>query len=493
MKSLKFGLLLTAGVFLPFSGVVFPQPPNLYTFGSDVEITTSPPTSGTSILFESSGQHYTAFRGDTVYVVWWESRGSVPPIGNHVLFAKSTDGGQTFGSNIRVNSTPSGFNPSMKVDTAGIIYVAYERQADIYFTKSTDGGATFIPAVLVVDSAGLSSFQEKPSIAVNNKGQVFVAWIDDRTTSQSVFAAASYDGGLAFTPNIQANEVSTIVSGGIDVAVNDTGCIYVTYRGTTGGGFGIVVARSVDSGQSYGHHVLASDLPPPETGPRFAEDPSIAISPGGFIGVAWQDGRFDQWTLRFSHSTDFGQTFSPSVRVDDDNDLSSTSSPQFPSLFYRNGLFYVAWRELRIPDSSSFYTDHIFFSYSPNGGQSFSINLNVSPCESLGCFNIWPSIAVNETGRAFVAWLDDRYDPTLMERWHVFGAGGSPTFVKGDLNLDSLLTPVDIVMELNAVFLGQPFPAPFEVADVNCDLSLTPTDVVLLLNATFLGNPFPCS
>ncbi len=103
-----------------------------------------------------------------------------------------------------------------------------------------------------------------------------------------------------------------------------------------------------------------------------------------------------------------------------------------------------------------------------------------------------PGLAVNEEGKTFVTWADSRYDPNINERWHKFGAIGSPDFVKGDLNLDGLVNLVDITMELNAVFLGEPFPAPFEKADSNCDSLLDASDVVLMINAYYLGAPFPC-
>jgi len=77
------------------------------------------------------------------------------------------------------------------------------------------------------------------------------------------------------------------------------------------------------------------------------------------------------------------------------------------------------------------------------------------------------------------------------------GFGGTDIFfslraVLGDLNWDGQLTAADVVLELNAVFLNENFPAPFETADGNCDGQLGPSDVVLLLNATFAGKPFPC-
>ncbi len=66
--------------------------------------------------------------------------------------------------------------------------------------------------------------------------------------------------------------------------------------------------------------------------------------------------------------------------------------------------------------------------------------------------------------------------------------------LKGDLNGDGNLGPADVVLELNAIFLGMPFPAPFCAADTDCDgFLLNPSDVVLLLNAVFLNTPITCS
>jgi len=63
---------------------------------------------------------------------------------------------------------------------------------------------------------------------------------------------------------------------------------------------------------------------------------------------------------------------------------------------------------------------------------------------------------------------------------------------KGDLNGDGRLAAADIVLMLNCIFLDRGF-CPPEIADMNCDGSLvSPTDVVILLNATFLGEPVTC-
>jgi len=62
---------------------------------------------------------------------------------------------------------------------------------------------------------------------------------------------------------------------------------------------------------------------------------------------------------------------------------------------------------------------------------------------------------------------------------------------QGDANGDDELTPADVVLILNFLYLSIPTD-PFEVSEMNCDGSLTPADLVTLLNTVFLGEPPVC-
>lgn len=62
---------------------------------------------------------------------------------------------------------------------------------------------------------------------------------------------------------------------------------------------------------------------------------------------------------------------------------------------------------------------------------------------------------------------------------------------KGDLNQDGSLTPADVVLELNCVFLGSGNCASC-LTDNNCDGTLSPADVVNELNLVFLDINPPC-
>ena len=63
--------------------------------------------------------------------------------------------------------------------------------------------------------------------------------------------------------------------------------------------------------------------------------------------------------------------------------------------------------------------------------------------------------------------------------------------LKGDLNGSLDLSPADVVLMLNCVFLGTG-DCDLSFSDVNCDEQLSPSDVVLELRAVFLDEDYPC-
>ncbi|MGE5692510.1 MAG: dockerin type I repeat-containing protein [Candidatus Zixiibacteriota bacterium] len=63
---------------------------------------------------------------------------------------------------------------------------------------------------------------------------------------------------------------------------------------------------------------------------------------------------------------------------------------------------------------------------------------------------------------------------------------------KGDLNLDGIVSPADVVLELYCVFLNQAPAAGRSACDVNCDGEVTPADVAVFLNYKFITLVWPC-
>ncbi len=147
-----------------------------------------------------------------VYVVW-DDFGT----GNaDVLFSKSTDGGLTWTSPIRVNDVAQGeqFLPGIAV-SGGIISVAWYdsrlgqlpngtiTNLDVFYAESTDGGATFSKSIRVTSSSfdpNLVNWGEKdPSSAFSpflgdrlglaaSPAGVLAAWTDNRNACDTIDA-----------------------------------------------------------------------------------------------------------------------------------------------------------------------------------------------------------------------------------------------------------------------------------------------------------------
>jgi hypothetical protein len=134
------------------------------------------------------GNHYypelAVGQDGTVYASWsyWG--------GDHILFARSTDGGETWSRpSIQVDYAPSNYfwndNSSIAVDEVGNIYVSWDAHnyadayPDIFGGMSTDGGETWTnPSVRVNDDTYLG--QSFPAIAAGGNQKAYLVWRDSR-------------------------------------------------------------------------------------------------------------------------------------------------------------------------------------------------------------------------------------------------------------------------------------------------------------------------
>jgi hypothetical protein len=134
--------------------------------------------------------------GQNVYVIW-----KCPPVyGAYVrtYFARSTDGGATFGP--RFN--PTGFfrhgeySPDVAALGEGIVYIAWvlDQYGDIRtnFARSENGGESFSPR----HELGQSGSDHDSTIAADTLGQVCVAWQQDA----DLYFRCSLDRGQNFLP-----------------------------------------------------------------------------------------------------------------------------------------------------------------------------------------------------------------------------------------------------------------------------------------------------
>lgn len=213
-----------------------------------------------------------------LYVGWieWQLTQSV------ILFSRSTDGGKTFSTPIRISTKaglPRDDNGAVVgfiggVDSDGTIYTTWNDGNSIVMAVSHDGGKAFDPSRSVVPVAppyfggavgipGVSRAMGFAQIAVDPRpgqgGRLMVAWSDFSNGDIDVFSAHSENHGATWSAPVRVN--SDPVHDGIDqffqwIAIDPTtGDAYVQFydrradpenRKTQ-----VTLARSTDGGKTF--------------------------------------------------------------------------------------------------------------------------------------------------------------------------------------------------------------------------------------------------
>jgi hypothetical protein len=159
--------------------------------------------------------------GGKVFVAWSDFRN----YNWDIFFARSDDGGATFGTNTRVDDFP-GFErinerASLALDSAGRVHAAWtdlrarEPDTNIFYARSADGGATFSANRQLDDSkAGFDPDRDTPSnqwhpglVAAGSR--LFAAWQDNRLGNNDIFFSSSADGGASFAAAARVDDTGT--------------------------------------------------------------------------------------------------------------------------------------------------------------------------------------------------------------------------------------------------------------------------------------------
>lgn len=265
---------------------------------------------------------------DTLYVVWQEIIFSGGSHGGDILFARSTDGGETFGDPVNLSDTEAGAgkgrltarrwdNGSLDIAAGpdGTIYVAWsEYEGALRLVGSGDGGETFTGPVTVVDS-GQGDPARGPSLAVDDN-HIHLVWTVGEDSQADIRYTRSTDGGESFA---EADTVGAS-EGHADapkVAVDDNGAVHLVYAESSEGPWqsaAIRYSRADPDGAFAEPRVIAEEHAETYHGTGF---PSLAVA-GETVHVTWElfpeQGERPRG-LGVTHSTDAGDTFASAAVI----------------------------------------------------------------------------------------------------------------------------------------------------------------------------------
>lgn len=258
-----------------------------------------------------------------VYVAWtrFDVYGSNnPEHKSHIYFSRSINAGKTFSPPIKISDTPGdcvdsdntveGAVPA--VGPNGEVYVIWAGPLGLVFDKSTDGGLTFgqdqkigdLPGGWDFAVEGLARANGMPNTGVDlstgpNKGTLYVNWIDHRNGDPDVFVMASRDGGKTWTNVVRVNDdglkngkVQFFTWMSVDPVDGSVNIVFYDRRDGKGTETRLVMARSVDGGQTFVNHKI--DLP------SFTF--SSAVFFGDYSGISAYDGRVIPIFMHFNEN-----------------------------------------------------------------------------------------------------------------------------------------------------------------------------------------------
>lgn len=293
----------------------------------------------------------------TIYIIWQDNRAATMSDDSwDVYLSKSTDGGQTFSPSVRVNEhivNSYQYEPDLAVMPDGTIYVSWQRYAfdsglgywdsDVYVAKSTDGGASFGTNVKVSD--GVNN-QFKSTIGVGPSGNVYVAWTDFREDAYGdVYFARSSDGAVTFSSNIRVNSYTTQAQVYPELAIDGNEKVYVVWidsRRQADSANDVYMAGWTDLAQSFGNEIRVSDTDLPVDAWSTYLYPVVSASGNGFVAVTWYDNHTGDWDTYMTRSFDAGLTVLPGWRV---NDLTANSQSVSDIFMAPNLYVYCVYRD----------------------------------------------------------------------------------------------------------------------------------------------------
>ena len=359
-----------------------------------------------------------AVLGNSVYATWLDDRSNEHA---SVFFARSADGGATWGENVLVSALPYddwANNPQIAVQPDGTLWIVWHlfyaadsnEVNDLRIARSTDGGATWTRYDLR-DGPDEGEDLWKMRIAAD-KQNVYILY-HDYTSSDAGEGYEIYldtlDAATLDVSSIRVNDVrhsarlnSSFEDGPLlDFALRETerGSVMCAAWEDQRERFALFSACSTDGGATFSPSVALS--------PADAVNPHIALAPDGTLYATYSlDGDSDN-NIILRKSSDLGQSWSEPQQLTDIDAADEVAS--WDLAVDSGGQIVLPWVE-------AFYGEsNLNLATSSDGGASFATLVDIEDDQGeYPTVSDQREVAValgsgeGADERAYIAWRDDR-------------------------------------------------------------------------------------
>jgi hypothetical protein len=309
----------------------------------------------------------------------------------------------------------------------GYVYETWMGCNGIAFARSTDGGLTFGKPISVPGSIGSNLNSWDPAVTVAPDGTVYAVFMIAKGAQWYPIVAASFDHGATFTQTASLIPPDAKNWGDRDfIAVAPDGTVYVTWDygperssitdicATNGscafatGDLNVVIQKSTDRGKTFG---LMSHISPsfPASG---GDSAPLVVEPNGRIDVLYQGYHVTDpvtYALEpaysyFTSSIDGGQTWSAPVRVGAQGGTMSLAEWWIDGAIGidAGGNLYASW-DTQGTNADGSANDIGWLAYSTDHGQRWSPPIQASPDQADAPHIM--EVVGGGSGTAYVAWL----------------------------------------------------------------------------------------
>lgn len=327
---------------------------------------------------------------------------------------------------------PNAKSVSIAGNTKGTLYLVHGEEGSLYVSRSIDAGQTFSEPVLVTGDIQAHVLPvERPAIAIDDENRVSVAWLELPPDFQgaNIWQVFSEDGGRTFTDPVLAGMEPFGEVAMVQVALDGEGNPLLTWLN----GSKLKFTRSFDGGGTFSEIVHVGGGSCECCQPQIiAADEHVFIAYRGLESGGTQGDIRDILMIR---SADGGKIFSPVTRVSDAHWYLPACPIAGPSMAVSKGNLFISWMDGRFEPAGTFNRGDVWFAASTDGGESFSPNIRINPDQD--SHHTLPAIAIGPGGRIHAAWEALSQSGGSNNLYYTFSDDGGQTFFSPQVFADN--------------------------------------------------------